>query len=218
MIITLDGPAGSGKSSTSRALAKRLGAVYLDTGAMYRSVALAALERGIDPADSAGLTKLSEKITIDFHEGDDGQRLILDGVDRSLDIRRSDVEKTVSQVSSHSGVRENMVSMQRKIASNHEKLVVEGRDAGSVVFPDAEFKFFLTASPELRALRRQAQNKERGIASGNVLEDIQKRDETDSGRKVSPLVIPTGAIQLDNSNLTLDETIQKIIDFLIQCG
>ncbi|MBI5178726.1 MAG: (d)CMP kinase [Nitrospinae bacterium] len=215
MIITLDGPAGSGKSSTARALAKKLGAVYLDTGAMYRSVTLAAIESGVDAADAARLETISSAITIDFKDDPDGQRVIVNGRDRTLDIRTPKVEKQVSAVSAHKGVREKMVALQRKIAATHPKVVVEGRDTGSVVFPDAKHKFFLSADPQARAGRRAAQSAAQGIQSGdNLVREIMERDEKDSKRQVSPLVVPHGAVAIDNTNLSLDETIQKIIDLL----
>ncbi|MBI3794440.1 MAG: (d)CMP kinase [Nitrospinae bacterium] len=215
MIVTLDGPAGSGKSTTARALAKKLGALYLDTGAMYRAVTLKAIQGGVEPTDRERLEKISSEISIDFRETNDDQLVLVDGVDRTLDIRRPEVEKAVSAVSSHAGVRERMVALQRKIASSHPKVVVEGRDTGSVVFPNADYKFYLSASPEVRAARRGRQNEERGTKSGDVIGEINKRDAMDSGRAVSPLVVPPGGVELDNSNLSLDETIQKIIDSLV---
>lgn len=212
MIVTLDGPAGSGKSATAMALAKKLGAFYLDTGATYRSVALCAIEKNLNSGDAAGLEKLASEIRIDFREGEGGQRVFINGVDRTLDIRRPAVDKSVSAVSSHKGVRAKMVQLQRKIASEHASIVVEGRDAGSVVFPEAEHKFYLSASAEARAGRRARQNAERGMETGDTGGEILRRDEADSGREVSPLVVPAGAVVLDNTNLSLDETVEKIID------
>jgi cytidylate kinase len=218
VIVTLDGPAGSGKSATARALAKKLGALYLDTGAMYRCVALCAIENGVEPNDSEGLEKLASETEIDFREGDGEQRVFLNRADRTLDIRRNGVEKTVSAVSSHNGVREKMVALQRKIAEGHQSVVAEGRDAGSVVFPRADHKFFITASPVVRAQRRALQNEGRGIKNGDVMADILGRDMADSGREISPLVVPVGAVEIDNSNLSLDETIEKIIYCMAKCG
>ena len=214
MIVTLDGPAGSGKSATARALAKKLGALYLDTGAMYRSVALCAIENGVEPGDAGGLEKLASEIEIDFQETGGGQRVMVNGIDRTLDIRRPAVDRSVSAVSSHKGVREKMVALQRKLASGRDKVVVEGRDAGSVVFPAAEHKFYLTASPAARAERRAGQNAGLGMEKTDVDEEIRRRDKADAGREVSPLVVPAGAVELDNTNLSLDETVEKIIDFM----
>jgi cytidylate kinase len=212
VIVTLDGPAGSGKSATAMALAKKLGAFYLDTGAMYRSVALCAIEKNLNSGDAEGLEKLASETVIDFREGEGGQRVFITGVDRTMDIRRPAVDKSVSAVSAHKGVRGKMVLLQRKIASEHAKIVVEGRDAGSVVFPGAEHKFYLSASADARAGRRARQNAERGIENGDTGDEILRRDEADSGREVSPLVVPAGAVVLDNTNLSLDETVEKIID------
>ncbi len=214
MIITLDGPAGSGKSTTARMLAKRLAAVYLDTGAMYRSVTLVALENGVDATDAKRLDDISSKISINFIEDENGQRVMVNGRDRTVEIRTPEVEKLVSTVSSHKVVREKMVHLQREIASKHPKVVVEGRDTGSVVFPNADHKFFLSANTEVRAQRRVTQNSGSGIKTGNMVQEIMERDEKDSTRQVSPLMVPQGAVEIDNTNLSLDETIERIIRLL----
>jgi cytidylate kinase len=214
MIITLDGPAGSGKSATARMLAKRLGAVYLDTGAMYRAVTLVARENGVDADDAKRLEEISSKISIHFIEDENGQRVMVNGRDRTVDIRTPEVERLVSSVSSHKKVREKMVHLQRTIAAEHPKVVVEGRDTGSVVFPAAEHKFFLSAKPEIRAQRRVKQNSGAGIKGGDIAREIQERDAKDASRQESPLVIPPGAVEIDNTNLSLDETLEKIISLL----
>lgn len=215
MIITLDGPAGSGKSSTARKLAQKLGGVYLDTGAMYRSVTLVALETGKNPADEAECEAIARAIGVDFSEAPDGQKVFINGRDRTPDIRTPEVDRAVSAVSAHKGVRDKMVALQRDLARHHATVIVEGRDAGSVVFPNADHKFFISADPRLRAERRAAQMGDmEGCGIETIVNDIVMRDEKDSSRANSPLVIPPGAVVIDNSNLNLDETVRKIIELL----
>lgn len=214
MIITIDGPAGSGKSATARALAKKLGGVYLDTGAMYRSVTLQALESGVNIADAAKLAAIAGAITIDFKEAENGQKVFVNGRDVTAAIRAPEVDASVSVVSAHAGVRKKMVAQQRKIALGHNTVVVEGRDTGSVVFPHAEFKFFLSASPAERGKRRALQNGQSADKAQSITNHMVERDLKDSSRIVSPLVVPSGGIEIDNTHLCLDETIDKIIQFL----
>lgn len=214
MIITLDGPAGSGKSTTARALAKRLGGVYLDTGAMYRSVTLLALESGTNPGDAAKLDAIAAAITIDFQEAENGQNVFVNGRDVTAAIRAPEIDANVSAVSAHPGVREKMVAQQRKIAMGHQMVVVEGRDAGSVVFPNADHKFFLNASPAERGKRRALQTGQATDKVQDIAKQIVERDSKDSSRLISPLMVPAGAVEIDNSHLSLDETIEKILQFL----
>lgn len=214
MIITLDGPAGSGKSTTARALAKKLGGVYLDTGAMYRSVTLLALENGVDPADAAKLNAIANGIVIDFQEAENGQKVFVNGRDVTAAIRAPEVDANVSAVSAHPGVREKMVLQQRGIAQKHKTVIVEGRDTGSVVFPNADHKFFLNASPIERGKRRALQTGQAADKVQEVAKQIVERDTKDSSRLISPMVVPAGAVEIDNSQLNLDETLKKIIQFL----
>lgn len=214
MIITIDGPAGSGKSTTAKAVAEKLGAVYLDTGAMYRAVTLKALEGKVNPDDRSGLEAIARNISIAFEEGDKGQRTILDGIDRTEDIRMPLVERSVSAIAACLPVRERMVALQREIAGAVPKVVLEGRDTGSVVFPDADFKFYLTAGQEARAARRAKQMGRETSDINDVMKDIALRDAMDSSRKASPLTIPPGAVEIDNTELTVDETVEKILGFL----
>lgn len=214
MIITLDGPAGSGKSSTARLLAKKLGAAHLDTGATYRAVTLSALERNFNLNDDRALGKLAGELTITFKESDSGQRTLINGKDRSEDIRAKRVDDAVSQVSAFPGVRIRMVELQRKIARQHPNVVAEGRDTGSVVFPEADFKFYLTAGEKARALRRCAQIGAGPENAEKVAGEITHRDARDSSRAISPLKTPEGAEFIDNTGLSLDETVQKIIELV----
>lgn len=214
MIITLDGPAGSGKSSTARSLAKKLGGVYLDTGAMYRAVTLLALEGGADLNDAAKLDAIASSIVIDFQEAESGQNVFVNGRDVTAAIRAPEVDANVSTVSAHSGVRQKMVTQQRALAKKHDVVIVEGRDTGSVVFPNAEYKFFLNANSAERGKRRALQTGQAADKVQDIAKQIVERDSKDSSRLVSPLVVPAGAVEIDNSHLSLDETLRKIIQFL----
>ncbi len=214
MIITLDGPAGSGKSTTARALAKKLGGVYLDTGAMYRSVTLIALESKINLADAVKVDAIARSIAIDFKESENGQKVFINGRDVTAAIRAPEVDASVSTVSAHPGVREKMVAQQRSIAQKHKTVIVEGRDTGSVVFPNADHKFFLNANPSERGKRRALQTGQAVDKVQDIAKQIVERDSKDSSRLVSPLVVPSGAVEIDNSQLSLDETLQKILQFL----
>lgn len=210
MIIAIDGPAGSGKSTAAKLLAKELGGILLDTGAMYRSVTLLALEEKADTGDSERIAKIARNITIEFVDGEDGQRTIVDGQDRSADIRTKLVDAHVSSVAAHKDVRVEMVTLQRKIATHSNVVVCEGRDVGSVVFPGADFKFYIHADPVKRAARRA---KERGEEMDeSKLKEISERDRLDSTRKESPLKIPDGAHVIDNTELSIDETLKKLLE------
>jgi cytidylate kinase len=197
MIVAIDGPAGAGKSTVARLVARTLGLELLDTGAMYRAVALRALESGIDPADAEGCARIARAIRIDF---DAEGKILVDGKPGEPAIRGEDVTRAVSAVSAHTGVRAAIVPVQRARAQLGRGIVAEGRDIGSVVFPGAEFKFFLTASPEIRAARRAA---ELGAPerTTEILEDIRRRDQLDSTRKDSPLVEAEGAIRIDTDDV-----------------
>jgi cytidylate kinase len=215
MIITIDGPAGSGKSSTARLVAGKLGAVYIDTGAMYRAVTLIALEKDVDVHDEKRLESLASEISIELKEGAGGQVTIVNGEDRSEDIRKPDVDRNVSTVASHKQVRAKLVELQRRMAGKFPKVVLEGRDTGSVVFPEADYKFFITAGQEARSRRRAEQ-----VGSGNaglagIANEISKRDRLDSSRETSPLKIPEGAKVIDNTKMSLDETVQRIVEFIV---
>lgn len=215
MIIAIDGPSGAGKSSVAKEVAQRLGYSCLDTGAMYRCVAWLALKKGVPLDDAEALGKLAHSCVIEFgHEGNNPipSKVYVDGADVTSDIRTMEIDKAVSPVSATPAVRDAMVDQQRRIG-NAGNYVIEGRDIGTVVFPDAEVKVFLTASDEERARRRVKQNEQRGIGStdyAEVLADIRRRDEYDSTRKTSPLKPADGAHLIDSSNMGIEEVIDKI--------
>ena len=207
MIVALDGPAGAGKSTVARIVARALGLELLDTGAMYRAVALRALEQEVDPSDAEGCGRIARSIGIGF---DDDGKILVDGQPGEPAIRGEAVTRAVSAVSAHSQVRAAIVPIQRARARRGRGIVAEGRDIGSVVFPDAEFKFFLTATPEVRAQRRA---KELGAPerASEILEDIRRRDRLDSTRKDSPLVQAKDAILVDTDDVDAPGAAEQIL-------
>lgn len=221
MIIAIDGPSGAGKSTVSKEVAAALGFSCLDTGAMFRAIAWKALDCGVDLSDAEAVGKIAREFQIDFHtaEGEVLPSVVtIGGTDVSLDIRTSRIDKSVSLVSVHSSVREAMLEQQRRIG-NAGDYVVEGRDIGTVVFPDAEVKVFLTASAEERAHRRVAQNKERGVGSLNfeeVLADIERRDQIDSSRDTAPLRAADDAVSLDSTSQSIEQIVEAICDLTRQ--
>lgn len=222
MIIAIDGPAGSGKSTIARELSRRLGFEKLDTGAMYRAVAFTALDRGIDLDDEAAVDALASAITIRFTPGESGS-ITVDGRDVSREIRTPLVDANVSKVSAYPGVRTAMLEPQRALAQNHD-VVAEGRDIGTVVFPDAEVKVFLTADPRVRAQRRVLQRHGGDVADAHALESevaetlasIERRDALDASRDVAPLVAASDAVQIDSTAFTIDEVTDQIADLVAQ--
>ena len=215
MIVAIDGPAGAGKSTVSKEVARRLGFTCLDTGAMYRAIAWQAIQNGVDFDDSQGLDQVANKYHIEFayDQGEPSPSgVLMGGVDVTRAIRTAEIDRAVSLVSKEPLVRAALVAQQQRIG-NGGNYVVEGRDIGTVVFPDAAVKVFLFASAEERARRRVAQNAERGIGSvdyDEVLADIVKRDEIDSSRDSSPLEPAADAAMLDSSDLSIEEVIEKI--------
>ena len=215
MIIAIDGPTGAGKSTVAKAVAKELGFSCLDTGAMYRSIAWKALDAGISLDDAAALSALAGSHEISFgHEQGDPvpRRVFIDGEEVTDEIRTARIDKSVSRVSAIAGVRTALVAQQQRLGAAGD-YVVEGRDIGTVVFPDAELKVFMTASAEERARRRVRQNEQRGIGSvdfDEVLADIIARDEVDSARETSPLRPADDALMLDSTSLPIDEVIATI--------
>ena len=204
-IIALDGPSGSGKSTIANILAKKLKISYLNTGSMYRAVTLFFLENNIKKSDKIDIDLL-RKINIDIKE----DKVFLNEKDVSDKIRNKEVTENVSWVSSISLVRKYLVDIQRKISQN-KSIILDGRDIGTVVFPNAKYKFFLVASSEVRAKRRYEQN-EIDKPLEEIQKDIEKRDYLDSHREISPLKKAEDAIEIDSSNLTIDETIEEIIN------
>lgn len=211
MIVTVDGPAGSGKSTTARALSERLGLTYLDTGAMYRAVTWKVLEAGVDPEDRDAVTGIAEKLSLELVFNDGKPVLVVDGEPAGSEIRGPEVSGAVSPVSTHPGVRRAMVRIQRKIG-NRGGVVAEGRDTGSTVFPFAHVKIFLVADMEARTMRRVKQLGQMGITQteDEIRDNLVRRDEIDSGREHSPLVRPVGAFVVDTSGVTIAEQLRTI--------
>jgi len=207
MIITLDGPAGAGKSTVARGLARRLGFTFLDTGAMYRAVALAGKRRGHDWNDAPGLARLAESIRIDV----DDARIWLDGEEVTTVIRGSEMNDLVRYSADNPGVRARLVTLQRQIAEGRN-MVTEGRDQGTVVFPDAELKIYLTAGPEERARRRLADLQARGeqVTLEEVLAKQNTRDDGDRRREVGPLVAAEDSVEFLTDGLTPDQVVDRL--------
>ena len=205
-IIAIDGPAGSGKSTVGRALARHLGLDYLDTGAMYRSVTFAAIRRGIDPSEAEVLGRIVVDIELDVGP----ESVTVDGVDATIEIRGPEVSRAVSIVAANPAVRVEMVRRQREWAQRHGGGVIEGRDIGSVVFPEAELKVYLTADPEVRAQRRSKEVTD--LDYETVAADLARRDALDQGREASPLVEADGAMLVDTSGLTVQEIVRVIAE------
>lgn len=211
--IAIDGPSGAGKSTMARILSRRLGIMYLDTGAMYRALALKAIRSGIDPGNREGVLSIlyDTDISIEYENG--SQKVLLDGEDVSDKIRTDQVSMGASAVSTIPEVRVRLVEMQQKIASD-SPVVMDGRDIGTVVLPDAQVKIFLTASVKERALRRYREQMEKGLLSKSLEElekEIELRDHNDSNRAQSPLRQAEDAILLDTSDLTVEESVEKIL-------
>ena len=215
MIIAIDGPSGAGKSTVSKAVARRLGFSCLDTGAMYRSIAWQALQDGVSLEDGEALGRIADMHEIGFsHESGDPlpRRVSISGVDVTDAIRTAEIDRSVSAVAAAPAVRQALVAQQQRIgrAGNY---VVEGRDIGTAVFPEAELKVFLTASAAERAHRRVAQNERRGVGStdyAEVLADIERRDAINSSRDTSPLKPASDAVQMDSTGRTIEQVIERI--------
>jgi cytidylate kinase len=214
--IAVDGPAGTGKSSVSRGLARALGARYLDTGAMYRIVTLAVLRAGVDLADTPAIERAAAEVPLSVGYDPDEDRAYLDGEDVSDEIRGDAVTRSVSAVSAVPAVRARLVGLQRELAAGPGSVVVEGRDIGTVVLPDADLKIFLTASAEERARRRNDQNVANGLPDDyeTVLADVRRRDHLDSTRAVSPLRAADDAVQVDTSAMTEPEVVAALTDLV----
>jgi cytidylate kinase len=200
-VVAIDGPAASGKSSVARSLARRLGFAYVNSGAIYRAITWHILQKGIDTTDACRVTQAVESAQIACHLQNNESRIFIDNVDPTDYLRNDRVNENVSHVSSVSRVREIVVRKMRDCARNHD-VVVEGRDIGSVVFPDTPYKFYIDASPDVRSRRRVAQGER---------DEIKMRDHADSSRPVSPLVIAQDAHVIDTSHLTIERVVDEII-------
>ncbi len=215
MIVTIDGPAGAGKSSTARALARRLGFEFLDTGAMYRAVALAGLWSGCDFQDNKAIAALLRHIRIELPPG----RVLLNGTDVTREIRTDQITAAVGRVADNALVRQHLVQLQRDIAADRN-MICEGRDQGTVVFPDAACKFFLTADPRERARRRHQEMLARGAAVTfeEILEAQRTRDDRDARRDIAPMVPASDAIVVDSTGLSLDQIVDRLEQEVRRCG
>lgn len=218
LVVAVDGPAGTGKSSVSRGLARALGARYLDTGAMYRIATLAVLRAGADLTDAAAIDRCSATVALGVGSDPDEDRAYLAGEDVSTEIRGDEVTRAVSAVSAVPAVRTRLVALQRELAAGGGRVVVEGRDIGTVVLPGADVKIFLTASAEERARRRNAQNVANGLPDdyATVLADVQRRDHLDSTRAVSPLRAADDALIVDTSDMDENQVIAHLLDLVTQ--
>ncbi len=212
LIITIDGPAGTGKSSVARALARRLGVDFLDTGAMYRAAAAISIDRGLGPTDPQGVADAVRRADLRFDFAKDPPELRCDGRSLMQRIRDADVTAVVSPIAAIAPLRRHMVRLQRSIAAEHPRLVTEGRDQGSVVFPDAQVKFYLDASPRVRAARRAEQLRAAGQPATEqaLLDQILERDRSDSTRADGPLLCPADAIRVDTSGLLFEQVVDEL--------
>lgn len=220
MIITMDGPAGSGKSTAARELAKSLGIAFLDTGATYRAATYKAMSEGVDMADEAALVESARGAVIELDPRPDGVRVLLDGQDVSTEIRSAEVTDHSGHIALSPAVRDVLVDLQRRIGASLGDFVAEGRDQGSVVFPHADLKFYLDASPDVRARRRTDEMHQRGEQADfdEVRRAILERDERDSTRPVAPLVRPEGAVVIDTSAMTIEQVVAELLRIVESTG
>lgn len=219
MIVAIDGPAGSGKSTIAHEVAERYGFEKLDTGALYRTVALSCVRSGIDLDDEAAVVKRAREVDIRFDSHGEATRIAADGVDVSDAIRTPEVDRIVSKAAAYAGVRSAMLPVQRRFAEGRD-VVAEGRDIGTVVFPHAELKVFLTADPRERARRRVLQRHEHDAAPASdaalkaeidqTFADLERRDDLDSHRAVAPLVAAPDAVRIDSTSHTIDEIVERV--------
>ena len=216
LILAVDGPSGTGKSTTCRTLAKQLDAKYVDTGAMYRVATLAVLRAGVDPSDTDAVIEVTRALPLEVSDDPDSTEVLFDGENVAREIREREVTQNVSAVSAIPEVRVNLVELQRKLAHDAHRAIVEGRDIGTVVLVDAPAKAFLTASPEVRAIRRYNQDTAAGrnVDYDTVLADVIRRDELDSSRATSPLRPAEDAAVIDTSEMSKDDVLNSLIGLI----
>ena len=216
LILAVDGPSGTGKSTTCRTLAKQLDAKYVDTGAMYRVATLAVLRAGVDPSDTDAVIEVTRDLPLEVSDDPDSTEVLFDGENVAREIREREVTQNVSAVSAIPEVRVNLVELQRKLAHDAHRAIVEGRDIGTVVLVDAPAKAFLTASPEVRATRRYNQDTAAGrdVDYDTVLADVIRRDELDSSRATSPLRPAEDAAVIDTSEMSKDDVLDSLIGLI----
>ena len=216
MIITIDGPAASGKSTVARLLAERLGASFLDTGAMYRAVTLAAIEAGVDLSDEEKLLGVLDNREFQFAVKEGKMAVCIDGVDVTEQIRGPEVTASARYIASTAKMRKKLVEMQRQFAAGEDKIVTEGRDQGTIAFPNADIKFYLTAKTIERARRRQAQLRAQGIDENleKIKRAIEERDKSDESRAVGPLRPASDAIVIDTTDLSIEEVVEKLLGYV----
>ena len=210
-VVAIDGPAGSGKSTVARAVATRLGIDYLDTGAMYRAVAFSAMRVGVDPEDSEGVANLARRMTLEVADS-----VLVDGIDATIEVRSPEVTRAVSVVAANLEVRKELVRRQREWAAAHDGGVVEGRDIGTVVFPGAPVKVYMTASDEERAQRRSQEMLD--MHYDEVAADIARRDHIDSTRPYAPLTAAPDAVMVDTTTCSVDQVVELVLQLAAKAG
>ncbi len=217
--IALDGPSGAGKSTVAKALSARLGLVYVDTGALYRTVGYYVRQKGADPKSEAEVTRLLPEMQVELCYRNGEQHVMLNGEDLGQKIREPEISMYASAVSALPSVRAFLLDMQRNIA-RHQSVVMDGRDIGTVILPDAEIKIFLSASSEARAQRRYRELTEKGISTTyeDVLRDMEERDRNDAGRAVAPAIPAADAVKMDNSHMTVEENVEAILQLIRERG
>lgn len=216
--VAIDGPAGAGKSTIARRLAAELGYRYVDTGAIYRTVAYFMDLWGVSPKDVDGVNRYIDELTVEIEYDEDGlQHMMMNGMDVTKDIRTPDISQKASLISAHACVRDMLLDMQRELAEQNN-VVMDGRDIGTVVLPHATVKIFLTASPEVRAKRRCDELSAKGqkVDYNKVLKDIQQRDYQDTHREIAPLKMSRDSIKVDTSNMTIEEVLEKLKEIVVQ--
>lgn len=214
-VVAIDGPAGTGKGTVTKIVAERLNLIYIDTGAMYRAVTVKALKNNIEPEETKKIEKILKNISIKLNRKNDKQQVLLDGKDITKEIRTTKVDSYVAKFAAVKQIREKMTPLQREMRSEGN-IIMEGRDIGTVVFPDADVKIYLDATIEERANRRYKQNLEKGIdcTYESVLQSIKERHILETTRKIAPLKQANDAIYIDTTHLTIEEVVQKVIEII----